>query len=84
MDIHLHGFSIPHFPSLMITMSKPAYLAIAEYSQTKPVIIFVHRRQQCHMTAEDFLVHCGADDDEHRCLNALISNHISIILGTEV
>ena len=65
-------------------MSKPAYLAIAEYSRTKPLIIFVPRRQQCRMTAEDLLVHCGADDDEHRCLNALISNHISIILGTEV
>jgi pre-mRNA-splicing helicase BRR2 len=70
MDIHIQSFSIPHFPSLMIAMSKPAYLAIAEYSPTKPVIIFVPGRQQCRLTAEDLLVHCGADDDEDQFLNA--------------
>ncbi|KAI0280130.1 Sec63-domain-containing protein [Russula aff. rugulosa BPL654] len=74
MDIHIQSFSIPHFPSLMIAMSKPAYLAIAEYSPTKPVIIFVPGRQQCRMTAEDLLVHCGADDDEDRFLNAELSD----------
>lgn len=41
MDIHIQSFSISHFPSLMISMSKLVYLAIAEYSPTKPVIIFV-------------------------------------------
>ncbi|KAF8491330.1 Sec63-domain-containing protein [Russula emetica] len=74
MDIHIQSFSIPHFPSLMIAMSKPAYLAIAEYSQTKPVIIFVPGRQQCRLTAEDLLIHCGADDDEDRFLNAELSD----------
>lgn len=74
MDIHIQSFSIPHFPSLMIAMSKPAYLAIAEYSPTKPVIIFVPGRQQCRLTAEDLLVHCGADDDEDRFLNAELSD----------
>jgi len=74
MDIHIQSFSIPHFPSLMIAMSKPAYLAIAEYSSTKPVIIFVPGRQQCRLTAEDLLVHCGADDDEDRFLNAELSD----------
>ena len=39
MDVHIQSFSIPHFPSLIIAMSKPAYLAIAEYSQAKMVII---------------------------------------------
>ena len=74
MDIHIQSFSIPHFPSLMIAMSKPAYLAIGEYSATRPVIIFVPGRQQCRMTAEDLLVHCGADDDEDRFLNAELSD----------
>ncbi|KAH9988137.1 Sec63-domain-containing protein [Russula vinacea] len=74
MDIHIQSFSIPHFPSLMIAMSKPAYLAIAEYSQTKPVIIFVPGRQQCRLTAEDLLVHCNADDDDDRFLNAELSD----------
>ncbi|KAN0134228.1 Sec63 Brl domain containing protein [Lactarius tabidus] len=74
MDIHIQSFSIPHFPSLMIAMSKPAYLAIGEYSSTRPVIIFVPGRQQCRMTAEDLLIHCGADDDEDKFLNAELSD----------
>ena len=58
----------------MIAMSKPAYLAIAEYSQAKPVIIFVPGRQQCRLTAEDLLLHCNADDDDDRFLNAELSD----------
>ena len=69
MDIHLQSFSIPHFPSLMIAMSKPAYLAIVEHSPTKPVIIFVPSRRQCRLTADDIITHCGADADSNRFLN---------------
>ncbi|KAJ7271901.1 Sec63 Brl domain-containing protein [Mycena haematopus] len=69
MDIHLQSFTIPHFPSLMIAMSKPAYLAIVEYSPTKPVIIFVPSRRQCRMTVDDLLIHCAADDKPDRFLN---------------
>lgn len=53
----------------MIAMSKPAYLAIAEHSPTKPVIIFVPSRQQCRMSADDLLLHCSADDNEDKFLN---------------
>ncbi|KAI5989535.1 P-loop containing nucleoside triphosphate hydrolase protein [Pisolithus albus] len=69
MDIHLQSFSIPHHPSLMIAMSKPAYLAIVEYAPTKPVIIFVPSRKQCRLTVADLLVHCTADSDPKRFLN---------------
>ena len=69
MDIHIQSFNIPHFPSLMIAMSKPAYLAIAEHSSNKPVIVFVPSRQQCRMTADDLILHCHADDAEDRFLN---------------
>ncbi|KAI6134777.1 putative RNA helicase [Pisolithus croceorrhizus] len=69
MDIHLQSFSIPHHPSLMIAMSKPAYLAIVEYAPTKPVIIFVSSRKQCRLTVDDLLVHCTADSDPKRFLN---------------
>ncbi|KAJ7343359.1 putative RNA helicase [Mycena albidolilacea] len=69
MDIHLQSFTIPHFPSLMIAMSKPAYLAIVEYSPTKPVIVFVPSRRQCRMTVDDLLIHCAADDKPDRFLN---------------
>lgn len=69
LDVHLQSFSIPHFPSLMIAMSKPAYLAILEYSPTKPVIIFVSSRKQCRLTADDIIAHCGSDEDPKRFLN---------------
>ncbi|KAG1789995.1 putative RNA helicase [Suillus plorans] len=69
MDIHLQSFTIPHFPSLMIAMSKPAYLSIVEHSPTKPVVIFVPSRRQCRLTVDDLLIHCGADSDPDRFLN---------------
>ena len=69
MDIHLQGFTIPHFPSLTITMSKPAYLAIVEYSPTKPAIVFVPSRRQCRLTVDNLLTHCAADDNPNRFLN---------------
>lgn len=69
MDIHLQSFTIPHFPSLMIAMSKPAFLAITEYSSTKPVIIFVPSRRQCRSSANDILLHCLANGNEDRFLN---------------
>ncbi|KAF5335668.1 hypothetical protein D9611_009716 [Ephemerocybe angulata] len=69
MDIHLQSFSIPHFPSLMITMSKPAYLAISEYSPTKPVIVFVPSRRQCTLTVDDLLTHASAEGKADRFLN---------------
>ena len=58
----------------MIATSKPAYLAIAEYSQTKPIIIFIPGRQRCRLTAKDLFLHCGADDDEDRFLNVELSD----------
>lgn len=68
MEIHIQSFTIPHFPSLMIAMSKPAYLAILEYSPSKPVIIFVPSRRQCRLTVDDLITHCTADDDPERFL----------------
>lgn len=69
MDIHLQSFQIPHFPSLMISMAKPAYLAITEYAPHKPVIIFVPSRRQCSLTVDNLLTHCSADDKPDRFLH---------------
>ncbi|KAK0203464.1 putative RNA helicase [Desarmillaria ectypa] len=74
MDIHLQSFIIPHFPSLMIAMSKPAYLAIVEYAPTKPVIVFVPSRKQCRLTVDDLLIHCAADDKPDRFLNVEVAD----------
>jgi pre-mRNA-splicing helicase BRR2 len=53
----------------MIAMSKPAYIAIKDYSPTKPVIIFSPSRRQCRLTANDILLHCLADDNQDQFLN---------------
>lgn len=42
MAICVQSFTINHFTSSIITMSKPAYFAIAEYSPPKSAIIFAH------------------------------------------
>ncbi|KAF8156619.1 Sec63 Brl domain-containing protein [Crassisporium funariophilum] len=69
MAIHIQSFTISHFPSLMIAMSKPAYLAIREHSPSKPVIVFVPSRRQCRLTVDDLLTHCSADDKPDLFLN---------------
>ncbi|KAI8851535.1 Sec63 Brl domain-containing protein [Chytridium lagenaria] len=40
LEIHIQGYNVPHFPSLMIAMTKPAYLAIKQMAGRKPVIVF--------------------------------------------
>lgn len=50
-------------------MSKPAYIAIKDYSPSSPVIIFVPSRKQCSLTANDILTHCLADDNQDLFLN---------------
>ncbi|BGP06391.1 Pre-mRNA-splicing helicase BRR2 [Rhodotorula toruloides] len=69
MEVHLQSFNVPHFPSLMIQMAKPTYLAITEYANDRPVICFVPSRRQCRATADDILTYCLADQEESRFLN---------------
>jgi pre-mRNA-splicing helicase BRR2 len=69
MEVHLQSFNVPHFPSLMIQMAKPTYLAITEYAGTRPTIVFVPSRKQCRLSAMDILSYCRGDQDETRFLN---------------
>lgn len=69
LEVHIQSFNVPHFPSLMITMAKPAYLAMVELSGGRPSIIFVPSRKQCKLTANDIITHCLADENEKRFLN---------------
>lgn len=69
MDIHIQSYDVPHFPSLMIGMAKPAYLAINDWAGNKPVIAFVPSRKQCKLTANDILTYCLANQEGKRFLN---------------
>ena len=69
MEVHIQSFNVPHFPSLMIQMAKPAYLAMTEWAEDRPVIVFVPTRKQCRLSASDLLTYCLADQDPDRFLN---------------
>lgn len=69
LEVHLQSFNVPHFPSLMLAMAKPAYLAMVEHASHKPTIAFVASRKQCKLTANDLLTYALADEDEKRFLN---------------
>ncbi len=63
MEVHIQTFNIPHFPSMMLAMAKPAYLAIIEHAPDQPVIAFVPSRKQAKLTANDLLAYVLADSD---------------------
>ncbi|KYK55420.1 hypothetical protein DCS_07383 [Drechmeria coniospora] len=70
LELHIQSFSNPHFPSLMLAMAKPTYLAITQLSPDMPAMVFVPSRKQARSTARDLLAACVADDDEDRFLHA--------------
>ncbi|CAH0048053.1 unnamed protein product [Clonostachys solani] len=70
LELHLQSFSISHFPSLMLAMAKPTYLAITQMSPDKPAMVFVPSRKQTRATARDLLAACVVDEDEDRFLHA--------------
>lgn len=72
LELHIQSFTIPHFPSLMLAMAKPAYSAVLQMSPDKPAMIFVPSRKQSRITALDLLAACVADDNDDRFLHASI------------
>lgn len=68
LNLHLQSFNIPHFPSLMLAMTKPMYQAILQYAGDRPAMVFLPSRKQVRNTAQDLLATCAADDDEDRFL----------------
>ena len=74
LEIHIQSFTIPHFPSMMMAMAKPAYVAICAIPPEKPVIIFVPSRRQCRSTALDLLSYCVADDQEDKFRNVALEH----------
>ncbi|EQL02923.1 Sec63 domain protein [Ophiocordyceps sinensis CO18] len=70
LELHIQSFSNPHFPSLMLSMAKPAYLAITQMSPDKPAMIFVPNRKQTRSTTRDLMAACVIEGDEDRFLHA--------------
>lgn len=70
LNLHMQGFNIPHFPSLMLAMVRPMYQAILQYASEKPTIVFLPNRKQVRLTAQDLLAACLSDDNEERFLQA--------------
>lgn len=68
LEIHIQGYNIPHFSSLMLAMGKPAYNAICTHAVGKPALIYVPNRKQCRLVAVDILSYCFADGDEKKFL----------------
>ncbi|KAJ3095037.1 DEIH-box ATPase [Phlyctochytrium planicorne] len=66
LEIHIQGFNIPHFPSMMIAMTKPSYLAITQMAVKKPAIVFVPSRKQSRLTAAELLTYCAGESDPDR------------------
>jgi pre-mRNA-splicing helicase BRR2 len=69
LELHIQSYTIPHFPSLMLAMAKPTYLAVTQLSADQPALIFVPNRKQTRATARDILTACLADEDEDRFLH---------------
>jgi pre-mRNA-splicing helicase BRR2 len=68
LEIHIQGYNIPHFASLMLAMGKPTYNAICTLAVDKPSVVFVPNRKQCRLVAVDLLSYCFADGNEKRFL----------------
>lgn len=69
LELHIQSYTIPHFPSLMLAMARPTYLAITQMSPDKPALVFVPNRKQTRATTRDILTACLAEDDEDRFLH---------------
>jgi pre-mRNA-splicing helicase BRR2 len=69
LQLHIQSFTIPHFPSLMMAMARPAYQSIVQLSPDKPAIVFLPGRKQVRASAVDLLNACIMDDDDERFLH---------------
>ncbi|KAL9038694.1 MAG: hypothetical protein Q9214_005178 [Letrouitia sp. 1 TL-2023] len=69
LELHIQSFTNVHFPSLMLSMVRPAYSAVLEMSPNKPALIFVPSRKLTRSTAIELLASCVADDHPDRFLH---------------
>ena len=55
VTVHIEGFPEKHYCPRMATMNKPCYNSILNFSEGKPVLIFVSSRRQTRLTALDLI-----------------------------
>ena len=79
LELHVQSFTIPHFPSLMLAMAKPAYQSILQLSPNDPAMLFLPSRKQVRQTATDILNACIASDDEDRFLHASVDEMTPVL-----
>ncbi|KAM7185458.1 pre-mRNA splicing helicase [Rhypophila sp. PSN 637] len=83
LELHIQSYTIPHFPSLMLAMAKPTYLAVTQMSPDQPALIFVPSRKQTRATARDILMACVADDDDDRFLHVEVAQFQKLLERVE-
>ncbi|KND04164.1 ATP-dependent RNA helicase BRR2 [Spizellomyces punctatus DAOM BR117] len=69
LEIHIQGYSVPHFASMMVAMTKPTYLAVTQLAPGKPSIVYVPSRKQARLTAVDLLTLAMAEGEEKKFLH---------------
>jgi activating signal cointegrator complex subunit 3 len=62
VTVHIEGFAEKHYCPRMGTMNKPAFNAIRDFSDRKPVLIFVSSRRQTRLTALDLISLCANEN----------------------
>ena len=55
VTVHIEGFPEKHYCPRMATMNKPCFNSIINFSEGKPVLIFVSSRRQTRLTALDLI-----------------------------
>ncbi|KAI9298963.1 Sec63-domain-containing protein [Neoconidiobolus thromboides FSU 785] len=65
IDIHIQSYSISHYPSRMLAMARPTYLAAKKYAEKDTTIVFVSSRRQCRLTAGELAALQGASKDNY-------------------
>ncbi|KAK2947264.1 putative DExH-box ATP-dependent RNA helicase DExH14 [Blattamonas nauphoetae] len=61
-EVHLESFAEKIFCPRMVTMNRPVYNAIRDYSDGKPSLVFVASRRQTRKTAEALVSFAVADE----------------------
>ncbi|CCG83995.1 protein of unknown function [Taphrina deformans PYCC 5710] len=83
LEIHLQSYNVPHFPSLMMAMAKPAYLALSAMASDGQALVYVVNRKQCRDTALDLLLAATAAGEENKFLLSPLEDVAKVVADIE-